>query len=694
MGTKLIAAATMACALALPAAARANTLTVDPADANNACARGGDEVCKTIAQAAATVQTGDTVDIKAGSYPETVTFPSGADNLTITGAGPTATTVTGAAGNTGAALTLAGSATSIKGLQVDVTSDGGSAISVTGGGATTIDTTFLFRKQGAATSAAVVSASGGGLVTLKNSTLLQSAGLATDPAVLSTGAGGLAAVDDVVVSAKGPALRFEDSDANAITRTAAVTTAAGVNVVEVISAANSASTKKLALDSSSLAGTGGTAAGLFAQSQGTGGIPASTAGDITIDARYITTAGQGKGIVLDASAAEASPTLLTLGPPTPVGSISATVANSIVHGPSRAVQFAGRTTGIPPVAVGSAANTATLAFTNTDAPPKDASAAGTDQTLGTITGDGSATPDSQLFINLAAKNLHLRQDAPVIDKAPPLAGGSATDVDGQPRALDGIDDDSVAQPDLGADEALNLPPTARLIAGPRFIRQNQVTGFDASASTDPEASIGGGVVSYQWSYGDGTPGETTTGPVTFHRYKQIGTFQATVRVVDKAGVVSAPATPVTISVVDGIPPAISITRPTSGLKVNRAKKLLGFGGRVSDNTGVRSVEISVRLVKRAATKNKKGKLVKPKALPTGTCEYFTGKKAIVKRTCKTPLFFGARVLDFTWSFSVPKAVKLPLGTYEVRVRAADSLGNATTTFTKAAKTLIGFSVTG
>src|SRR3954447_11009055 len=71
--------------LILPAAAFADTLTVDPADSNNACTRGTDNTCKTIGQAVGTAQAADTISIKKGTYPENVAIPSSLTDLKIVG---------------------------------------------------------------------------------------------------------------------------------------------------------------------------------------------------------------------------------------------------------------------------------------------------------------------------------------------------------------------------------------------------------------------------------------------------------------------------------------------------------------------------------------------------------------------------------------------------------------------------------
>ncbi|MHB1835563.1 MAG: PKD domain-containing protein, partial [Solirubrobacteraceae bacterium] len=59
----------------------------------------------------------------------------------------------------------------------------------------------------------------------------------------------------------------------------------------------------------------------------------------------------------------------------------------------------------------------------------------------------------------------------------------------------------------------------------------QATSFDASASTARFGSI----VSYTWSFGDGTPAVTTTSPTTSHVYSTAGSYTATVSETSVAG---------------------------------------------------------------------------------------------------------------------------------------------------------------
>ena len=54
--------------------------------------------------------------------------------------------------------------------------------------------------------------------------------------------------------------------------------------------------------------------------------------------------------------------------------------------------------------------------------------------------------------------------------------------------------------------------------------------FDASESHDYQNQP---CVSYKWDFGDNSPNQTTTGPLTTHKYAQKGTYPVTVTVTDK-----------------------------------------------------------------------------------------------------------------------------------------------------------------
>src|SRR3954447_4963489 len=93
--------------LLLPGSALAETFTVDPADANNACTRGSDDTCKTIDEAVAAAQSGDAINVLKGTYAENVAIPQALSNLTLTG-GPEVKVTGAAAGGDVVAISATG----------------------------------------------------------------------------------------------------------------------------------------------------------------------------------------------------------------------------------------------------------------------------------------------------------------------------------------------------------------------------------------------------------------------------------------------------------------------------------------------------------------------------------------------------------------------------------------------------------
>ncbi|MFN2621351.1 MAG: PKD domain-containing protein [Chthoniobacterales bacterium] len=83
----------------------------------------------------------------------------------------------------------------------------------------------------------------------------------------------------------------------------------------------------------------------------------------------------------------------------------------------------------------------------------------------------------------------------------------------------------------------NGAPIAKLLATPIEGNPPLTTGFDGSASVDPDA--GDSVVSYTFSFGDGSPDVTQTSPTISHTYKHGGDFFATLTVKDSHGLQSA-----------------------------------------------------------------------------------------------------------------------------------------------------------
>jgi penicillin-binding protein 1A len=84
-----------------------------------------------------------------------------------------------------------------------------------------------------------------------------------------------------------------------------------------------------------------------------------------------------------------------------------------------------------------------------------------------------------------------------------------------------------------------VAPPAALITGPTTGAIRDKLTFDGSGSTS-----GVGIVSYLWSFGDGTG---ATGPTVTHRFDGAGTYQVTLRVTDTKGQRSSASLTVTIN---------------------------------------------------------------------------------------------------------------------------------------------------
>jgi hypothetical protein len=671
MPTRLAIVLGLALALLAPAAAQAAVFTVDPADANKTCSS-TETTCPTIALAMQNAGAGDTVKVLKGTYAEPVNVATGKDGLKIEGANSTDVKVTGS--GTGDVVSIASNNVTLSGLTVDVPVNGQSAVMVGATGAT-LNAVVLQRTAGVSESAPVVEVPLAGGVQILNGFVIQSKGSPIVPAVDSIGAGGVQILDTLVVSSTGPAVIAKASEANRIVRSTVLSTEENSDAVQVNS--TDAGKRTLTIDSSYFVG-GAKAGGIRAMSMN------NTAGDISLQVRHATIAGSARGIVLDASGAHGT-SVLQGG--TPSGSIDADVFSSIVHGVSEAKRYA-------PVAVEGTPNTASLTFANSDAPPP---AAGN----GTVEmGGASNTPDAALFI---PQSLKLRADAPVIDKGGALQPGeSSTDAEGEPREVDGGDADATNQSDIGADEVVNQRPKALFSVTNKGPRQGEAVGF-ISGSTDPEQASGGGIAEYRWNFGDGKT-EVTKAPGVAHTYTEVGSFQATLQVVDAQGLVSDVAPAQEVVVRDGVLPIVNIAAPIEGAKLNlKSTYLLGAkrpkprqltlkGAAVDASSGLESVEVALYVTKRDKVKKaKKKKKRSARASQVKTCEFYSGR-VFSKKDCTKEIWLKANLVPGGWTLKTKKGLRLPAGRYTVRVRAKDKSGLLTTSFSTKAKTLVNFRV--
>ena len=472
----------------------------------------------------------------------------------------------------------------------------------------------------------------------------------TSSAVAVTGTAGLALRDSLIVSTGGPGMTISNGANNSITRSTIVSASDDAVAVRPGTAATT-----LTLDSSVLsAGAGAT--GLSVKT-GVSQVP-GTAGGATIAARHITVAGSSNGIVVDSSGATGLPAMAA------VGSIAATVTDSIVLGASSATPYPGLLPGVP--LVGIAANTAALAFTRTD------------QTTG----------PTALFVNPARRNFHLRPDAlSVIDKGMITAGDSATDIDGQPRT-------SGAASDLGADEFVNDPPKAVIEVKTSPQRTGRPVAFDGSKSTDRETGVGGGITKYHWEFGDGKA-EDTTAPTVNHTYAGEGDTTAKLTVTDAQGAVS-PVASVAVKLIDGTAPTIVITKPTANQKIRLTTRTtktrtvtvngktvkrktttikrtkIRFAGTAKDKSGVKVVVITVERTSRAASTST---ATSAAATTTKRCAWLDPKKGIVLRSCSKPVLILAKLAtDGSWTYNVKSTIKLSAGKYRVSAAGQDNAG--------------------
>lgn len=77
-----------------------------------------------------------------------------------------------------------------------------------------------------------------------------------------------------------------------------------------------------------------------------------------------------------------------------------------------------------------------------------------------------------------------------------------------------------------------VAPTASFTASPDPATEGQAVAFDGSASSDPD---GGAIVSWTWSFGDGSENVTTQTATTTHVYDAAGTYTVALTVVDDDG---------------------------------------------------------------------------------------------------------------------------------------------------------------
>ncbi|MEA2233329.1 MAG: hypothetical protein QOD83_3145 [Solirubrobacteraceae bacterium] len=484
----------------------------------------------------------------------------------------------------------------------------------------------------------------------KLSKVALSSGTAAAPGILVKGVSSLELSDSIILSKDGHGVLITAGTKNKIVRSVIVTGGASASAVRIETKRddpNNDLNKGLTLESTIL--TGG-AAGLGVRTECLALLDAP-AGDVNVIAHHITAAGSSNGIVLDASDAART---LSAG----AGNITTSLTDSIALN-NKTTRYA----------VLGGANEAKISA----------------DTRSLQTAD-----EGTLFAAPTSRNYRLRPGSPAIDKGGFTSGESATDIDGDPRPG--------PTTDLGADEFINAPPTAAIkVATPTPHNGKPVT-FDGRGSGDREASYGGGIVKYQWNFGDGQTQETAT-PVVQHTYASQGTTVVQLVVVDNFGAASGVATaPITIS--DGTPPEVRITKPLANqtlklvtvtkssetnnkgkktTKTTRKRLKLGFAGTAKDSAGVANVVLFIeKLAAPSAAGQGTTKAKASQAAKASKCAWLDPKRGLIKRSCSRPFFILARLAkDGTWSYNISTQIKQPsAGTYRVIASGVDGTGAA------------------
>ncbi len=240
----------------------------------------------------------------------------------------------------------------------------------------------------------------------------------------------------------------------------------------------------------------------------------SAALPLTITARHVSIVGTAAGSIgVDVEALVAGQTA------------SASITDTVIHGPATALKRS---------AVANSTANLTTSY--------DAYAAGNYTGIGTgattqltppVTGDPGFD---------APADPHVGEGSPLIDAESPgglSAGEPTTDLDGNPRILDG-NHDCVFRRDIGAYEFVNSP-TVHASAGATTAQPGQRVTFRASGcSIDPASSV-----TFSWRFDDGV---SATGVSVSHAFARTGVHRATVTIRDAAGRISATSVGVTIAV--------------------------------------------------------------------------------------------------------------------------------------------------
>jgi YVTN family beta-propeller protein len=94
---------------------------------------------------------------------------------------------------------------------------------------------------------------------------------------------------------------------------------------------------------------------------------------------------------------------------------------------------------------------------------------------------------------------------------------------------------------------VNTPPIAQFTASPNPAVPGVPVTFDASSSSDPDASLGDAIVGYAWDFDDdGIFEQGSPTPIATHPFTAVGTYPVALRVTDRAGLTATTSLNVTV----------------------------------------------------------------------------------------------------------------------------------------------------
>jgi PKD repeat protein len=126
----------------------------------------------------------------------------------------------------------------------------------------------------------------------------------------------------------------------------------------------------------------------------------------------------------------------------------------------------------------------------------------------------------------------------------------------------------------------NRGPAAVLQGGPLNISINGTVNFTAFNSTDPD----GNITKYLFDFGDGTNSSWGLLSIASHIYKDAGAYNVTVRVMDDDENVSAPSSPLKVTVTNAVPIINATVMPGRGNTSTGFRFTVGGGSYDPDGT--------------------------------------------------------------------------------------------------------------